>query len=126
VRSRRALALLALAFVVFAAQASCVSVFGVDEEGLHDVVRDMCQCAELQTLNACEETLGKRFSNASSDTRAAWLAQYDKNECSTCGNVLTCLSASPACSVSACSRAEECCPKGDTKPTCGSDHVCHH
>lgn len=125
-RSPRALALLAVASLAFVAQASCVSVFGVDDEGLHDVVQAMCSCSELQPLGDCEKTLGERFESAGSDTRAAWLEQYDKSDCSSCGNVLTCLSATPTCSVDTCSLAEECCPKGGTKATCGANHVCRY
>jgi hypothetical protein len=39
--------------------------------------------------------------------------------------VLTCLSATPTCSVTTCSLAEECCPMGATTATCGEDHACH-
>jgi hypothetical protein len=125
VRSRRALALLAVALVSFVAQASCVSIFGVDAEGLHNVFKDMCSCSELQPLADCERTLNERFDSAGSATRADWLDRYDKNDCSDCKNVLTCLSATPTCSVDTCSRAEECCPMGDTQATCGEDHACH-
>ena len=124
-RSRRALALLAAALVVFVAQASCVSIFGVDDEGLHNVFEDMCKCGELQPLSDCEKTLGERFARASSTTREAWLDRYEQEDCDVCGNVLTCLSATPTCSVDACSRAEECCQVGETKATCGDDHACH-
>lgn len=124
-KSRRALALLTVAFAAFVAQASCVSVFGVDDEGLRDVFADMCKCAELQPLADCEKTLGDRFASAGSTTRADWLARYESEDCGNCTNVLTCLSATPTCSVSTCGLAEECCQVGDTKATCDANHTCH-
>lgn len=122
-RSRRLLALLALAFVTFVAQASCVSVFGVDDEGLQNVVEEMCKCHELQQVADCEKTLGDRFARAGSAARAAWLTRYEDNNCSSCKNVLTCLSTTPTCSVGACSSAEECCQTGSAKASCES-HTC--
>ena len=124
-RSRRALALLAAAFVAFVAQASCVSILGVDDEGLENVFEEMCQCGELRHLNDCEKTLGDRFARAGSATRSAWLTRYRDDDCSNCKNVLTCLSTAPTCSVSACTLAEECCQTGNTKATCDADHTCH-
>jgi len=114
VRSRRALALLALFPVAFMAQASCVNVFGVvDEEDRDDVVKEMCRCAQLQSLNDCEERLGGRFANSGSAARKDWLDRYSTNDCATCKNVLTCLSMTPTCSVGRCTLDEECCQASD-------------
>lgn len=120
-KSRRAIAAIAALALAFLGQASCAPVLGIDADGLHDVIADMCGCPALAGWDDCEGTLGERLDGGAPTTREAWLARYEAKRCDQCENLLECLSTKPTCIINECSRDVECCPPpGDTKGSC--DH----
>ena len=118
-KTRRALAALALLGLAFTAQASCASVLGIDEDSLDNVVVEMCKCPGLAGVNSCESTLGDRLDDGAPATREAWLARYRDERCDKCENMLKCLSTKPTCTIDECVRDEVCCPAaGASKGVC--------